>query len=206
MQALLPITAQCAHCMHALLHSKLQLPIRRRPCCLSQLSVPIECRPCCPSQLSMPIACWPCCLSQLNVPITCWPCYLTFSHTLRCKLHYTDFPQSSLKLATPRLRHNKAFLSCQLPLGLRQRQEKTKQKTTPFGVNLMRNQVLYRAAQGSEANATSSPRCFVNHITILTIMMPHPWTCFDSVPKCVVFSFVFFLNHLIIKVNVSTRS
>ena len=63
------------------------------------------------------------------------------------------------------------------------------------------------AATRFEANAALTLRCFVNHIVILTIMMRHPWTRFDSVLMGLVFLFVFFLNHLIIlKVNLSIRS
>ena len=48
------------------------------------------------------------------------------------------------------------------------------------------------AAIRFDANATSALRCFVNQIIILTTVMPHSWTCFDSVLIGVVFSFVFF--------------
>ena len=40
-------------------------------------------------------------------------------------------------------------------------EKKRTEKTTPFGVNLMRSQVLYRAAQGS-ADATAIPCSVVN--------------------------------------------
>ncbi len=35
---------------------------------------------------------------------------------------------------------------------IERKEKKRKEKTTPFGVNLMRSQVLYRAAQGLKGN------------------------------------------------------
>jgi len=37
----------------------------------------------------------------------------------------------------------------------KEKKKKRKEKTTPFGVNLMRSQVLYRAAQSSNKNITA---------------------------------------------------
>ena len=140
---------QMLHCMRALPHSKLQLPIRLSPCWLWQLSVPN--------------GCMPCCLLRLSVSIICWPCYLTFSHMLRRKLHYTDSSESSLKSATPRLQHKN-------------------------GVSVM------PAATGSRQMQPQARGVFVNHIIILTMMIPHPWACCNAVLKAAIHSFCLFLG------------
>ena len=39
-------------------------------------------------------------------------------------------------------------------------ERKEKEKTTPFGINLMRSQVLYRAAQGNTDGTRQTPQIF----------------------------------------------
>jgi len=60
--------------------------------------------------------------------------------------------------------HNVSCISCHTSHGQKEKkrkEKKRKEKTTPFGVNLMRSQVLYRAAQTSHGHSPFSFPCLM---------------------------------------------